>query len=158
MSAIEETTLHLIKMDFTLIADAIRRLKEGTCCLDNQDETASAHHLLNQTSTALETHISIEERVFESFSKNPQAADLPEKFFEAMKAEHRQLRRVLAEIKCELETSHPAAFKATLDIFSTALNRHTQLELSAPFLEVLEHVNPSTLTDIRARVSHGYVD
>lgn len=158
MSAVEEKTLHLIKMDFTLIADAIRRLKEGTCCLDNQDEMASAHHLLNQTSTALETHISIEEGVFASFAKNPEDANLPEQFFATMKAEHRQLRRLLEEIKAELETSQPVAFKATLDIFLTSLNRHTQLELSAPFLEVLEHVSPAVLSDLKTRVAHGYVD
>jgi len=158
MSALEDKTINLMKLDFNLINDSIRRLKEGTSRLDDADEVASAHHLLIQTSAALESHVYIEENVFEAYSKNPNAAHLPENFYEKMKAEHKHLRNILIEIKRELEGTHCIAFNAVLNVFSETLSRHTELEQTVPFLEVLKHVDPSVLDDIEERVSRGFLD
>lgn len=154
----DKEILNTIKLDVSLIHEAVRRLNEGTCCLNNLDEVESAQHLLNQTRGALKMHMDLEELLFEDFAENPEEVGLGEGFFSKMKSEHRHLNDVLMEIKRELEGRHAIAYHAILKFFTEELRRHTQLETSVPYLNILKHTDKDTLNRIRERVERGYVD
>lgn len=158
MSLQKKETEKLLKLDFVVIDDAVRRLIDGTGFLEVSDGFDPANHVFNMMTSAIDEHVKIEENIIFPLIGPSSSAVVAPDFIEKMKTEHRQLKILLQTVRQELQAQHAIAFHAVLREFSEALREHTKLELTIPYDKIVNRIDRQTLEPLRDRIARGYVD
>jgi len=112
-----------IQRDCVLIMEAIRRLRDGTWRLD-QEDLDQAQHLIPMVRSAITDHIQFEEKfLFPQLEKSE---------LEAHMREHAEILSVLWGIETSLREQSPERFHAFLDVLRVILDIHHREKQKAP--------------------------
>lgn len=104
-----------ISKDCGLILEAIRRLIEGTCCLEGEEKICT-WDLFHKTREALLEHVRFEERwVFPSLPPRERACH---------QEEHQRMLRSLELIRWDFEVGDGEMFRGRLKEFKELLDQH----------------------------------
>lgn len=144
----ENDVISTLKLDTLLISEALRRLTDGTSCLEGEEKDF-INELFEKASQAVTDHIEIEEEGFLPRILGSEAT--------LMRTEHTRMHELFAEARHAISHERALSFKVLVEALKVAMIDHEKIE-SQVFKSLTPHdFELAAMASVRRRISNNLV-